>query len=287
MSQVFDDTGPLEPHVVSRLGLFARSVGAADSDALEGELEIRPDLTSGGGVPLLGAVGSFADTIGGVVAAISTWPTAIATADIGVMLDPRARPARIVTRPRVVRGGRTNVVTEMILADGDTGATVGYSTMTSAVLSAKIPQQHDPRVVTQMFRAAYEPSAARFYDELGLVAGAGIGDDGAPGARLELRRWLGNSMGMLHGGCTVMVTDAASLAAATAVLGSDRPLATVDTHVRYLNGARIGPVIATAMVLGRDDSSVSVQVTQRDAGWGDAGSGRVTAISTARVLAVG
>ncbi len=274
MSQVFSTTRAGEPHLVSRLGLRAREV----DDGLEGQLAIRADLQGAGGAPLLGPVGSFVDTIGGVRAAIATFPTAIATADLGLAIDPAARPREIVTRPRVLRAGKTNVVTEMVLTDAQTGVRVGYSTMTSAVLSTAIPQEYDPRVVTQMFRADYTPSDS-LYTEMGLEWGSGLGDDAAPGARLGLLPWLGNAMGMLHGGCTFMITEAAAFAAGAEAFGAAAPLAVVDAHVRYLNGARAGPVVATATPLGRDRDSLTVQVTQRDDG-----TGRTTAVSTARVI---
>lgn len=274
MSQVFSEVDPSDPHVVSRLGLEARD----DGDSLVGQMAIRSDLQGADGIARLGPVGSFLDTIGGVVAAISTFPTAIATADLGVSVDPRARPRAIRTRPRVVRAGRTNVVTEMVVLDADTGTPVGYSTMTSAVLSAGTPQPYDPRVVTEMMRTDYQPGDD-FYAELGLEFGSGLGENGAPGARLDLKPWLGNSMGMMHGGCTIMIVEAAALAAAGVVFGSDAPCAVVDAHVRYLNGARVGPVVATAMVIGREPSAISVRVDQRDSG-----RDRVTALATARVI---
>jgi acyl-coenzyme A thioesterase PaaI-like protein len=274
VSQVFSEVDPSVPHVVSRLGLEAREV---DESSLVADLVIRPDLMAASGAPMLGPLGSFLDTIGGVVGAIATFPTAIATGDLGVAIDPRARPRAVRTCPRVVRAGRTNVVTEMVVVDADTGAEVGYSTMTSTLLSPDTPQIYDPRIVTRMMRADYTPRGD-FYAELGLVRGPDLGRDGGPGARLELAPWLGNSMGMMHGGCTIMVVEAAALAAADAL----RPTATgtvVDVHVRYLNGARVGPVVGTPYIVGVEADAVTVRVEQ----W-DLGRDRVTALATARVV---
>ncbi len=274
MSQVFSEVPPTEPHVVSRLMFEARSVG----DELDAEIEVRPDLRAPAGVPLLGPLASFCDTMGGVVAAISTFPVAVATADLGIALDPGARPRAVRTRPQVLRRGRTNVVTEMELFDVDTGARVGWSTMTSAVLSADQPQIYDPRIVTQMMRTTYTPGDD-FYAELGLRRGPDLGRDGAVGAQLVIEPWLGNSMGMLHGGCTAMIAEAAALAAGEVEFGADAPIAVVDAHVRYLNGARVGPIVASATVIGREPEALSVRVAQHDAGLD-----RQTSLANVRVI---
>jgi uncharacterized protein (TIGR00369 family) len=180
----------------------------------------------------------------------------------------------------VLRAGRTSVVTEMQLRD-EHGAIVGYCTMTSAVLGDSQPQQFDPRLVTSYM--THEPSPldeVPLYEQIGLTSGVDLGLDGGPGARIEVAPHLGNSLGMLHGGVTVMLADAAASAAATAVLG--REAVTVDAHVRYLNGARVGPIVASTTVVAADDTSVTVRVEQWDVG-GD----RRTSVATARALVPG
>src|SRR5205807_10664085 len=107
-----------------------------------------------------------------------------------IVLDPRVLVDCVVTRPTIVRAGRTAVITEMLLADRAGGAACGYATMSSTVLSDARPQSVDPRVVTRLFNDAYVPRAASFHDELG------IDDEGEGRLALKLAPFLGNSMGM-------------------------------------------------------------------------------------------
>jgi uncharacterized protein (TIGR00369 family) len=259
MTQVFDAHGDseVEPHVVRRIGLLARDEG----DSLAGDMELRPDLrVPGARLALLGPVGSFCDTIGGIVAAIGAYPTPIVTADLAVALDARATPDAITIRPQIVRGGRSTVVTEMTLEDRDGGAACGYCIMSSTVLTDRAPQAVDPRLVTSFLQPGHEPHSGHFYDELGFV-------DEEPGrVTLELRAFLGNSLGMLHGGVTVMLAEAAAVSTARTVFGAEVPLAALEAQVRYLNGAREGPVVATGLVVGASADSVTVRVDQHDTG---------------------
>ncbi len=259
MSQVFDAQADSagEPHVVRRLGLVAREHG----DGLLGELAIRPDLKAPGtSLPLLGPVGSFCDTIGGVLAAIGAYPTPIATADLTIVIDPRVAPTVLRTQPSIVRAGRSTVITEMVLDDAPTGHRSAYCTMSSTVLSTARPQVVDPRMVTKFFHNDHVARAAHFYDEVGIV------DEGDGRVVLELAPFLGNSMGMLHGGVTVMLAEAAALSAARVLLGSDRPLAALEAQVRYINGARSGPVLASGEVVAAGAGWASVKVHQHDLG---------------------
>lgn len=259
MTQVFDAHGDseIEPHVVRRIGLLAHD----DGDGLTGEMELRPDLrVPGAELALLGPVGSFCDTIGGIVAAIGAYPTPIVTADLTVAIDARVAPGVIAIRPQIVRGGRSTVVTEMTLTDRDTGAACGYCMMSSTVLTDRAPQAVDPRLVTGFLQPGHEPHRDHFYDELGFV-------EEQPGrVSLGLRPFLGNSLGMLHGGVTVMLAEAAAISVARTQLGADAPLAALEAQVRYLNGARAGPVIATGAVVGASPGSVTVRVDQHDTG---------------------
>lgn len=259
MTQVFDARGDSEgePHVVRRIGLRARD----DGDRLVGEMELRPDLRAPGTLlALLGPVGSFCDTIGGIVAAIGAYPTPIVTADLTVALDPRAAPDAIAIAPEIVRGGRSTVVTEMRIADRDAGRACGYCIMSSTVLTDRAPQAVDPRLVTSFLQPGHEPHREHFYDELGF-------DETAPGRIvLELQTFLGNSLGMLHGGVTVMLAESAAVSIARTVLGAGAPLAALEAQVRYLNGAREGPVVATGSIVGATASSVTVRVDQHDTG---------------------
>jgi uncharacterized protein (TIGR00369 family) len=275
VTQVFDARGDSadEPHVVRRLGLIAREVG----DGLEGELELRDDVRAPGtDIPLIGPVGSFCDTIGGVLAAIGAYPTPVATADLTIVLDPRVAPSRITTRPTIARAGRTSVVTEMPLRDPVGGAACGYCIMASTVLSDRAQQAVDPRIVTQFLAPAHEPHRAHFYDELRIV------DEGDGAATLALRPFLGNSMGMMHGGVTVMLAEAAAVSAGRAALGILEPLAALEAQVRYLNGARVGPVAARGTVVAATSDSVAVRVEQRDEG-----RDRLTSVALVRVDRIG
>jgi uncharacterized protein (TIGR00369 family) len=160
----------------------------------------------------------------------------------------------------------------MPLLDPAVGTACGYCIMASTVLSDRAPQAVDPRIVTQFLAPAHEPHCAHFYDELGIL------DDGDGTATLALRPFLGNSMGMMHGGVTVMLAEAAAVSAARAALGLHEPLAAVEAQVRYLNGARVGPVVGRGTVVAATRGSVAVRVEQRDEG-----RDRLTSVALVRV----
>lgn len=276
MSQVWTPDSEQEPHIVRRIGLR----GAERPDGgLDAQTTIGASLRGPTGLPLLGVLGSFADTVGGVRAALHSYPVALATADLGITIDPGLRPEEVHTTPVVVRAGRTSVVTEMVLTDA-VASVCGYATMTSSLLSDRAPQQFDPKLVFS-YTEGVVSDGTPLYEQIGLEAGPGLGADGGPGARVYLADHLGNTLGMMHGGVTVMIADAATMAVARARWKTER-VATVDAHVRYLNGARVGPVVATTTVMAGDDHSVSVRVEQRDRGADD----RLTAIATTRAVRV-
>jgi uncharacterized protein (TIGR00369 family) len=94
------------------------------------------------------------------------------------------------------------------------------------------------------------------------------GVDGA--IDMEVTPRVVNSSGALQGGLLATLCD---MVAGTALLGGDSPYersATSELHISFLEGARTGPVRATARILRRGRRTAVVRVDVVDRGAGDA-----------------
>jgi uncharacterized protein (TIGR00369 family) len=86
---------------------------------------------------------------------------------------------------------------------------------------------------------------------------------------MEVTPQVVNSAGALQGGLLATLVD---MVAGSALLRGDQPYertATSELQVSYLDGARIGPVVATAHILRRGRRRAVVRVEVRDRGAGD------------------
>lgn len=108
--------------------------------------------------------------------------------------------------------------------------------------------------------------------------------DGADGAiEMEVTPRVVNSSGALQGGLLATLCD---MVAGTALLQGDHAYertATSELHVSFLEGARRGPVRATARVLRRGRRSAVVRVDVTDRGADD----RLVAVATLTFAAWG
>src|SRR3954452_10885427 len=93
-------------------------------------------LETGSGAMRAGALATLVDVLGGGLAAIAAQPDWIATADLTLHLLPRVPKGQVAAHGRVLRHGRTTVVIEVRLEDGD-GTALGLATMSFAVLTRR------------------------------------------------------------------------------------------------------------------------------------------------------
>lgn len=251
---------PPPDHVLRELGL---EVDVRADGTLDGFLPITDAVRAPSGEPLLGAVATMVDMMGGIASIRACTPDRVATADMSLHLVPTGGTDRLEGTMHVRRRGRRTLVVEVVLRGGN-GQPAGLATLTFAIL----PQPPDAPVLGTLEpgrRPAIEHrhvGRRPFADALGLrhVDAATVEIDVVPEVR--------NSLGALNGGFLTAVIDAAAAGATAAAIG--RPAETVDLHIAFLQLGRVGPLRASATVLddpsgaaARGRAMLSVDVTDQ------------------------
>ena len=212
------------------------------------------------------------DSIGGMTSGLASLPNWIVTTNLMIRRAPDA-----LTGPRgtgaltldthVLRRGRSSVVTRVDTTDSD-GAAVATAWMSCAILTPENGPPPFTRPVTPFEREVpTDPIfAAPAHEFFNLTAGKTAGV-----VELSVDQRLRNPWGILHGGSSAVVLDAA---ARSLVLG--RPLVEAtpeaimtDLAVHYLSPGRVGPIVATATSTGRRGPDHLVRVEVRDQGADD------------------
>jgi acyl-coenzyme A thioesterase PaaI-like protein len=264
---------PPPRHVLRDLR-FATEAGP-DLEA-RGWLELVDHLRDGTGHAHAGAVATLVDALGGGLAATAAHPDWMATADLTLHLLPRADVTTVTAHGRVVRAGRTTIVTEVALAGDDTP--LGLATMTFAVLPRRdgnpviLPSED---VVGRLTMALPDSG---FHVPLEEAAGVVVVDAGAGVVELPVTEYVRNSLGAVQGGMMAMLASAAADRALNAACGAAQTV--VDLQITYLALARTGPVATRTTVLGASPECGTAHVELVDTG-ADA---RVTTIVRARTV---
>lgn len=212
------------------------------------------------------------DSIGGMTSGLASLPDWIVTTNLMLRRAPDAIIGTRGTGPlvldtHVLRKGRSSVVTRVDVADTE-GAAVATSWMSCSILTPANGPPPFTRPVRPFERAVpdepiYETAPHEFFN---LVPG-----DKAGTVRLSIEQRLRNPWGILHGGSSAVVLDAA---ARSLVLGRPLVAATpeamiTDLAVHYLSPGRVGPIEATASSTGRRGPDHLVRVEVRDRGADD------------------
>ncbi len=245
-------TYPPPDHVLGELGM---EIDLRPDGALDGFLPVTDAIRTGSGEPLLGAVATWVDMMGGMASIRACTPDRVATADMTLHLVPTGGTDELTGTMHIRRRGRRTLVVEVELR-GDRHQPAGLATISFAVL----PQPPGAPVlpVVEAGRRAVLPGMAvgarPFVDAVGLVRV----DEGV--IETEIRPQVRNSLGALNGGFLTAGIDAAAADAASAVF--DGPAETVELHIAFLELGRVGPVRARAELLGgRDDAASSRRAT--------------------------
>lgn len=237
-----------------------------------------------GNLPL-GVLVALVDTAAGICGGLAALPDWVVSASLHLHRR-RTPPAGPPTGPltltaRTLRAGDRAVVTACDVVEA-TGAALARGVLASAVRTPAGGPPYTARPVEVRFGPAPTgPGAA-------LDRFVPVTVDG-PEARVDLLDRLRNPWGILHGGVTGLLVDAAAVGAASVTGGAEpgppgtgaRPPWAVAATVRFLAPARVGPVRATARVLGRRAGQAVCRVEVHDDG-----AARRTALATA-VVAVG
>lgn len=255
----------------------ARFVGVAMTEVgdwergeivLEAEAIVGAHLRGPDGGLLTGALLTMCDNVAGLCGGLASLPDGWVVSTNLMLRRGRLelRGDRLTLRSTVLRRGRSAAVTDVVVADRD--GPIAVATLTSAVLvpAAGVPQWERPARLHHASAADHrgEPEPDRlgeadlehFSDWLGLRPATGPGG----GVEIDVFDGLRNPWGIVHGGVTASLIDAAARAA---VDGSGT---VSDATVHFLAPARIGPVIAAGVVLGARTDGEVVRVEVRDVG---------------------
>lgn len=203
----------------------------------------------------VGALLTMADTVGGMCAGLSALPGWVVSTNLMLRTTPGAHRGPFALEARMLRVGRKATVTQVEIRDrGDGDQLIADGVLTSAVLA---PEDGPPDFARPMVLDT-PPSTE---PPLALLDFFGVRPHDATAVALDIVDRVRNPWGILHGGATAVLVDAA---AAHAVSGGDATTADVVLH--FLRPGRVGPAVARATVLGTRPDGHLVRVEVVDAG---------------------
>jgi uncharacterized protein (TIGR00369 family) len=253
------------------VGVDMREVGdfEAGEIAVEGTIVVHPHLADPDGNLRAGALLTISDNIAGLTCGLGALPDGwVVTTNLMLRIAATAHvDDTLLARSRVLRRGKAAVVADLDMRD-EHGARVAAGMLTSAVLVPEGGPPHWARPAQmQHAREADAPDLPPLYEWLDVQRADG-------GASLTVFDELRNPWGIVHGGVTAALVDAA----ATSVAGGT----TRDAVVHYLAPNRVGPVRADATVIGSRPDGTVVRVEVRDTGNDE----RLTALAVVTVSPV-
>jgi acyl-coenzyme A thioesterase PaaI-like protein len=252
-----DNTLERRGQILRELGFTTRRAG----DELHGRAVITPEMHVPGTVHLRTSIlATWADMVAGLLAALAMGPRVPVTLELDVnLLRPAPAAGEVKAVGRTVKAGRSVFVAEVEFAvDGEPAAIGAASFMAAPDPDVRLPHRMSIDLPASDVRLAV-PLAER-----ADCARTGPGVATLPRSEDGL-----NASNTVNGGLLALVAEEAVLS-----------LAPRDSlcflGLRYLQPARVGPVVATA----RLDSGVG-RVEVCDAG----NAGRLTTLVTARTFA--
>lgn len=255
--------------VARYLGLTLREVSDPDTDDVVTIGEVRRDahLRAPAGHVRAGVLLALADTVGGICGGLAALPGWVVSTNLLLRTATFEHRGPLRLTARVQRAGRNAVVTAVkVTDDGAADALIADGILTSAVLQ---PVGGPPLYERPLELRAPDPGT----DVPDPVEFFGIEPRDAASVALEITEIVRNPWGILHGGVTAALVDAA----AEHVVGPDASAADVALH--FLRPGRVGPVVARAERLGVRPDGHLVRVEVLDAGAED----RVMAVAIVTV----
>ncbi|MGZ4689665.1 MAG: hotdog domain-containing protein [Acidimicrobiia bacterium] len=214
-----------------------------------------------------GALLTMADTVGGMCAGLAVLPGWVVSTNLMLRTTPKVHRGPLALDARVLRVGRNAAVTQVGIRDrGDADALIADGVLTSAVLDPAGGPPDFPRPMVLDVPDSPDPV-------LPLLDFFGVRPHDASSVALEINETVRNPWGILHGGATAVLVDAAAAHAVGA------GATTADVVLHFLRPGRIGPAVARASVLGERPDGHLVHVQVVDAGADD----RVMAVAVGTV----
>jgi uncharacterized protein (TIGR00369 family) len=257
--------GPDRGRDVSRyVRVELHEIEPADNGAprVEGHAPASAHLRRPGGGVRTGALLTMVDNVGGLCGGLAALPDGwVVSTNLSARLVRFEHTGPFRIDACVLRKGRASTVTGVEIHDeGAHDALVVDGVLTSAVL---VPENGPPRWTRPLVLGAGEP----LREPVPTVAawlGTAIIDDRT--IEMQLCETLRNPWGILHGGAVASLID---LTAEHATGGI-----TADVVLHFLAPNRIGPVRATADILGSRADGTIVRIEVRDEG-----ADRITALA--------
>jgi 1,4-dihydroxy-2-naphthoyl-CoA hydrolase len=237
------------------VGLEQREVGDWERGEvrIEARLEVADHLRGPGGGVRTGALLTACDNAAGFTAGLAALPDGwVVSTNLVLRVHRVAMVGPLRFDARVLRAGKKAIVTAAeVFDDGAGGVRAADSVLTSAVLVPEfgVPVWDRPaHLVSPPVDGPLPPIVEAF----GIEPDANR--DGT--VTLPVADRLRNPWGIVHGGVTATLADVAGERAVTARTGA-REAVTTDAVVHYLAPGRVGPLRASARVLGeRPDGHV-------------------------------
>jgi uncharacterized protein (TIGR00369 family) len=243
-------------------GVAQREVGdwANGEVIIEGVAPVAAHLHGANGGVRSGAVLAMVDHVGGLAGGLAALPDGwVVSTNLTLRVATLEHRGPLRLRAEVLRRGRAAVLNRVrVYDDGASGVVVADAVLTSAVL---VPENGPPRWERP---TAMVPEPLR--DAPPLDQWLDVRQEGDNAVVIELRDELRNPWGILHGAVVAASVDLASEHAVAAIVGE--PVVTADIVLHFLAPGRVGPIAATASVLGEraDGHVVRVEVIDRGAG---------------------
>ncbi|HTL87031.1 MAG TPA: PaaI family thioesterase [Acidimicrobiia bacterium] len=228
---------------------------------MTGHAPVSRHLCGPDGAVRTGALLTFIDNVGGICGGLAALPDGwVVSTNLAARVVNNATVGPVRIDASVLRRGRNSVVTAVQVRDeGADDVLVADGVLTSAILVPENgPPQWERPVVLDA--GAFDSDA----DAPPLEEWMGVRAIDAHGLEIALADELRNPWGILHGGVVASLVDLT-----TATSGR-----TTDVVLHFLAPNRIGPVRATATVLGTRSDGDVCRVEVRDIG-----ADRVTAVA--------
>jgi uncharacterized protein (TIGR00369 family) len=254
---------------VTQVALHEPAIPASPTEThVVGEVTTLDHLRGPGGSIRAGALLTMADTVGGMCAGLTALPGWVVSTNLMLRTVPGAHVGPLALDAIVLRAGRKAIVAQVEIRDaGEGGALIADGVLTSAVLEPEGGPPDFPRPMQLVPPMSDEPI-------LPLLEFFSVGAH-PDGVALPITDRVRNPWGILHGGATAVLVDAAS----THAIG-ERAV-TADATLHFMRPGRIGPAVARPTVIGERADGHVVRVEVVDAGADD----RLMAVAVTTVRA--
>jgi uncharacterized protein (TIGR00369 family) len=228
---------------------------------IEGFAPVRDAVRGPGNGMTTGALLTLSDGLGGLCGGLAVLPRWVVSTNLMLRSARLDHVGPIRGRARVLRRGRNGVVTQIELRDeGNADALVGEAVLTSAALDPPEgmpmparPVNIDPGPLPEIEGTLRDALGIHEVDPL-------EGYDAA--VRMDVTDEVRNPWGIVHGGATAMLIEAAAEVA-------DRGAGTSDTVLHFVQPGRAGPLESRVRGIGSSDEARVMWIDVCDRGAGD------------------